>query len=85
VELADGSRKALYRFLEDARWVLLQLAPDKGTSSAGWMRTVTLGTGANNGLLSNFASVLVRPDGYLAHVRPAGGARDADTTIEISG
>jgi 2-polyprenyl-6-methoxyphenol hydroxylase-like FAD-dependent oxidoreductase len=84
VVLADGSRTALYRFLEDGRWVLLQLAPDKGTSSGGWMRTVTLGTGANNGLLANFASVLVRPDGYLAHVRPADGARDADTTIEIS-
>ena len=69
VELADGSRKALYRFLEDGRWVLLQLAPDKGTSSGGGIKIVNFWTGPNNGLLSNCGSVLVRPDGYLSHVR----------------
>ena len=73
VMLPDGSQTALYRLLEDGRWVLLQLAPDKGTSSAGWIKTVNLGTDANDGLLSKLASVLVRPDGYLAHVRPAEG------------
>ena len=83
VMLEDGSWMALYRFLEDGRWVLLQLAPDKGTSSPEWTRTVNLGTGAKTGLLSNFASVLVRPDGYLAHVRPAEAAHDPDTAMEI--
>ena len=74
----------LVRFLEDGRWVLLHFAPDKGTSSAGWVRTVNLRSGINYGLFSNFASVLVRPDGYLAHVRPVAGARYPDTAIEIA-
>ena len=72
--LADGSRTALYRFLEGGRWVRLQLAPDKETSSdAEWITSVNLAPSANDGLLANLASVLVRPDGYLAHVRCAEG------------
>jgi hypothetical protein len=77
--LADGSRTALYRFLEDGRWVRLQPAPDEKTSSdAEWIKSVNLAPGANDGLLANFAAVLVRPDGYLAHVRPAEGARNGE-------
>ena len=69
--LENGSRKALYRFLEDGRWVRLQRAPDKETlSNAEWITSVDLAAECNDGLLANFASVLVRPDGYLAHVRP---------------
>ena len=70
--LKDGSRTALYRLLEDGRWVRLQLAPDEGApSDMDAMTTIHLALGANDGLLANFASVLVRPDGHLAHVRPA--------------
>ena len=69
--LEDGSRTALYRFLEDGRWVRLQGATDKATlSNAEWITSVNLAPEGNDGLLANFASVLVRPDGYLAHVRP---------------
>ena len=83
--LADGSRTALYRFLEGGRWVRLQLAPDRETSSdAEWFTSVNLAPGANDGLLANFASVLVRPDGHLAHVRPAEDARNAEKASEIA-
>lgn len=69
--LDDGSRRALYRFLEDGRWVRLQRAPDRETvSKAEWITNVNLAPEGNDDLLANFASVLVRPDGYLAHVRP---------------
>ena len=41
--LADGSRKALYRFLEDGRWVRLQAAPDKETTwDAEWIKSANL-------------------------------------------
>jgi 2-polyprenyl-6-methoxyphenol hydroxylase-like FAD-dependent oxidoreductase len=74
--LADGSRKALYRLLEDGRWVSLQVAPDKEiTSNAEWIKSVKLAPGPNDGLLADIASVLVRPDGYLAHVRPTEGEK----------
>ena len=83
--LEDGSRTALYRFLEDGRWVRLQRAPHKETSlSAEWITSVNLAPGANDGLLANFASVLVRPDGYLAHVRPAEDARNAEKESKIA-
>ena len=79
--LEDGSRTALYRLLKDGRWVRLQRAPDGGTlSNAEWITSVNLASEGNDGLLAGFASVLVRPDGYLAHVRPAEGARDAGTS-----
>jgi 2-polyprenyl-6-methoxyphenol hydroxylase-like FAD-dependent oxidoreductase len=77
--LEDGSRTALYRFLEDGRWVRLQRVPDRETlSNAKWITSVNLAPEGNDGLLPNFASVLVRPDGYLAHVRPAHDASAAD-------
>jgi len=77
--LENGSRTALYRFLEDGRWVRLQRAPDKDTlSNAEWITSVNLAPEGNDRLLANFASVLVRPDGYLAHVRPAEGGRNAE-------
>lgn len=69
--LEDGSRTTLYRFLEGGRWIRLQRAPDKETlSNAEWITSVNLAPEGNDGLLANFASVLVRPDGHLAHVRP---------------
>jgi 2-polyprenyl-6-methoxyphenol hydroxylase-like FAD-dependent oxidoreductase len=72
--LEDGSRTALYRLLEAGRWVRLQRTPDKGTFSHPMSITsVNLAPEGNDRLLANLASVLVRPDGYLAHVRPAEG------------
>ena len=84
LSLKDGSRTTLYRFLEDGRWVRLQLTSDeKETSNAGAitsvrLTSVNLAPGANVGLFANFDSVLVRPDGYLAHVYPACVARGAE-------
>jgi hypothetical protein len=69
--LEDGARRALYRFLEDGPWVRLRRTPDRETlSNAEWITDVNLVPEGNDGLLANIASVLVRPDGYLAHVRP---------------
>jgi hypothetical protein len=77
--LIDGSRTTLYRLLEDARWVRLQFGSDEaGTPHAFAITDVNLAPHANDGLLANFASVLVRPDGYLADVRPAADARGAE-------
>jgi acyl-coenzyme A synthetase/AMP-(fatty) acid ligase len=44
-----------------------------------WVRDaiVSLAPGANDGLLGKFASMLVRPDGYLAHVSAAGSTEFA--------
>jgi 2-polyprenyl-6-methoxyphenol hydroxylase-like FAD-dependent oxidoreductase len=68
--LEDGSRTALYRFLEDGRWVQLQCAPDKESlPNAERITSVNLAPEGNDGLLADLASALVRPDGYLAHVR----------------
>ena len=68
--LEDGSRTALYRFLEDGRWIRLQGARDKESfPNAEWIRSVNLAPEGNDGLFANFASVLVRPDGHLACVR----------------
>jgi 2-polyprenyl-6-methoxyphenol hydroxylase-like FAD-dependent oxidoreductase len=72
--LKDGSRTTLYRLLEDGRWVRLQFIPDEESSlDAGAVTNVNLAPGANDGLFANLASILVRPDGYLAHVRPTDG------------
>jgi len=75
--LEDGSRTALYPLLKDGRWVQLQRASDKETfSNAERITSVNLAPEANDGLLANLASVLVRPDGYFAHVRPKEGASE---------
>jgi hypothetical protein len=66
----DGSRTTLYRYLEDGRWIQLQSTSAEISSNAGAIVRVDLAPDADEGLLADFASVLVRPDGYLAHVRP---------------
>lgn len=72
--LEDGSIRNLYGFLEDGRWARLQFASDSSPpSDAGTTTTINVAPGANGGLLADFASVLVRPDGHLAHVRLADG------------
>jgi hypothetical protein len=69
----EESRTTFYRLLESGRWLRLRLTSSEAiTSNAGAMTTVSLDPNANNGLFANCASVLVRPDGYLAHVCPEG-------------
>jgi hypothetical protein len=71
----DGSRTTLYRLLEDGRWVQLQSTADEAIySNAGAIVRVNLAPGAAEGPFAGRASALVRPDGYLAHVRPADAA-----------
>jgi 2-polyprenyl-6-methoxyphenol hydroxylase-like FAD-dependent oxidoreductase len=82
--LEDGSRRALYRFLEDGHWVRLQRAPDRETlSNAEWITDVNLAPEGYDGLVANFASVLVRPDGYLAHVRPGEISSSRGRQVEL--
>jgi hypothetical protein len=68
--LRDGSRTTLYPYLQEGRWVLLQVAAESNAMPVrGAINIVSLAPGANDGLFGKFASMLVRPDGYLAHVR----------------
>jgi 2-polyprenyl-6-methoxyphenol hydroxylase-like FAD-dependent oxidoreductase len=72
--LKDGSRTTLYHCLEGGHWVRLQVAAGSDpTPDMGAINVVNLASDANDGLLGKFASMLVRPDGYLAHVRAAVG------------
>jgi hypothetical protein len=69
--LRDGSRTALYPYLQEGRWVLLQVAAESNaTPVRDAINIVSLAPSANtnDGLLGKFASMLVRPDGYVAHV-----------------
>jgi hypothetical protein len=77
--LEDGSHTTLSRLLEDGSWLRLQLSlGEKAPSDLGSIKTVNLSNASNHRVLANLASVLVRPDGYLGHVRPADDARDAE-------
>jgi 2-polyprenyl-6-methoxyphenol hydroxylase-like FAD-dependent oxidoreductase len=68
--LRDGSRTTLYAYLEEGCWVLLQIAAERNpTSIKSAINIVDLAPRANDGVLGKHASMLVRPDGYLAHVR----------------
>jgi hypothetical protein len=59
----------LYPYFQEGRWVLLQVAAESNaTPVRGAINIVSLAPSANDGLLGKFASMLVRPDGYLAHV-----------------
>jgi hypothetical protein len=80
--LENGSQTTLYLLLEDGRWVRLQLAPDpESLPDASGIIFVTLAAGANDPLINSFASVLVRPDGYLAHVRRVNGASNGENAV----
>ena len=77
--LRDNSPTTLYRLLENGRWVRLQFASDEAIpSNADVITNVRLAPRANDGLLADFDAVLVRPDGYLAHVFCTSGARGAE-------
>lgn len=74
--LEGGLHTTLSRLLEDGRWLRLQLSPDgKAASDADSIKNVNLPNGSYHLAFANLASVLVRPDGYLGHVRPAEDAR----------
>jgi hypothetical protein len=76
--LKDGSTKTLYSFFHSSRWVRLQLEPEAKVHQVDDnVTTADLAPAPNDSLLAPFASVLVRPDGYLAHVRPTERAREA--------
>lgn len=73
--LTDGSRATLYSYLEGGRWVLLQIAAEcNPTSIRSAINIVNLAPHANDGLFGKHVSMLVRPDGYLAHVHALGEA-----------
>ncbi|MEI9985575.1 MAG: hypothetical protein WDN69_21730 [Aliidongia sp.] len=75
--LQDGSRTTLYRCLEEGCWVQLRNAANARAFPLGAaVINLDLAPGSNNQLLAEFASVLVRPDGYLANVRPAHHAQE---------
>jgi hypothetical protein len=75
IVLSDGSRTTLYPYLQQGRWVLLGVAAESNaTPVRGAINIVSLAPGANDGLLGKFASMLVRPDGYVAHLRAADDA-----------
>lgn len=74
--LRDGSRTTLYQCLEGGHWVQLQVAAESvPTPVMGAINVVHLASDGNDGLLGKFAAMLVRPDGYVAHVRAAEGVR----------
>src|SRR5262249_51859997 len=67
----DGSVVRLYRLLQRGCWLRLRFLPDAETiSDLGPTILVDMRSPANGGPLANLASALVRPDGYLAHVKP---------------
>ena len=70
--LKDGSRTTLYRLFEAGNWLQLQVAAEtKATSDVREATIVTLAPDANDGVFARFASLLLRPDGYVAFVHPA--------------
>lgn len=70
--LKDGSRTTLYQCFEAGHWVRLQVAAESTpTPVTGAINVVNLASGGNDSLLGKFAAMLVRPDGYVAHVHAA--------------
>jgi 2-polyprenyl-6-methoxyphenol hydroxylase-like FAD-dependent oxidoreductase len=65
--LNDGSTATLYDLLMDGNWVRLQCAPCAEIPS-NKRATKVVDLAPRNGLLADFTSVLVRPDGYLGPV-----------------
>jgi hypothetical protein len=82
--LRDGSRTTLYPYLREGRWVLLQVAADSNaTPVRDAINIVSLAPGANDGLLGKLASMLVRPDGYVAHVRAIDDAASIEPMARV--
>jgi 2-polyprenyl-6-methoxyphenol hydroxylase-like FAD-dependent oxidoreductase len=70
--LEDGTDITLYRLLEHGCWARLELMPGAEMfSDTRAIKVANLAADANHGRLAGLAAALVRPDGYLAHIRPA--------------
>ena len=67
--LMDGSVATLYSLLEKGRSIRLQFTRERLASDDDGVRVVELSLGTGTGLLADLTSALVRPDGYLGHVR----------------
>ncbi|MET0409131.1 MAG: FAD-dependent oxidoreductase [Hyphomicrobium sp.] len=68
--LEDGSRAALYGFMNDGSWLNLHRAPESGKPAGAMpLKHIRLAAEGNHELLGNLSSVLVRPDGYIGHVK----------------
>lgn len=69
--LESGSRTTLHRLQRTGSWLQLRFAPDAAICRHGGATSlVDLGRSANAGLFPGFASVLVRPDGFIGPVLP---------------
>jgi 2-polyprenyl-6-methoxyphenol hydroxylase-like FAD-dependent oxidoreductase len=80
--LEDGSEATLFRLLEDGDWVQVQLAPGlEILRDPFFVANGNVSDGADNVLRGKFDSVLVRPDGYLAHVHRASDDRDVEKSV----
>jgi 2-polyprenyl-6-methoxyphenol hydroxylase-like FAD-dependent oxidoreductase len=79
IVLQDGSRTTLYRLLVNGCWVQLKLSSEIETfSQAHSMVIAHLAAGTKTGLPPHVVSALVRPDGYLAHLRPVNACEGSD-------
>ncbi len=82
--LKDGSRTTLHHLLKDGRQVELQLTSDQSTAfGVGIAVSAKLAPGEDDALFANFASVLLRPDGYFAHVLPVDRTFRDDMPTEL--
>jgi 2-polyprenyl-6-methoxyphenol hydroxylase-like FAD-dependent oxidoreductase len=72
VVLENGSHTTLYDLHEDGCWVQLRFTPDAARfPQAGRTTVVNVERNVDERLFAGFASVLVRPDGYIGPVLPA--------------
>jgi 3-(3-hydroxy-phenyl)propionate hydroxylase len=68
--LEDGSRAALYGFMNDGSWLNLHRASESGKPAGAMpLKHIKLAAEGNHELLGDLGSVLVRPDGYIGHVK----------------
>lgn len=81
--LRNGLDTTLYRLLEGGRWVQLQYARDGAAASvAGEVTVVDLAL-VPDGPFAGFDALLLRPDGYLSHVRPARSDTRSGETVPL--
>lgn len=84
--LSNGLDTTLYRLLEGGRWVQLQYARDGAAVSVAGEVTVVDLAPVHDGPFAGFDALLVRPDGYLSHVRPArADSRSGETVPLLAG
>lgn len=81
--LRNGLDATLYRLLEGGRWVQLQYARDGAAASVAGEVTVVDLAPVPDGPFAGFDALLVRPDGYLSHVRPARPESQSGETVSL--